>query len=39
MLAPLFHRAFCTACAAVAINGALAYLLGFDSLGAFWGLR
>lgn len=31
------HRLWYTACAAVAINGAAAYLLGFESLQQFWG--
>ncbi len=31
-------RVFDTACAAVAINGAAAYLLGFESLQQFWGI-
>ena len=31
-------RAFDIACAAVAINGAAAYLLGFESLQQFWGI-
>jgi hypothetical protein len=31
------YRAFCAAFAAVAINGAWAFLLGFDSLQQFWG--
>ncbi len=36
--AKLLHRAWCTACGAVAINMALAYLAGFGSLQEFWGL-
>ena len=38
MTLDLAYRLWCTACAAVAVNGGLAFLLGFPSLQAFWGL-